>query len=163
MPGSCLAGRAAAAAAAAAGCGRVRPCPSWGRGSVQQPGRREGRAGGHRYFMAPGDARPASPLDLVPVRGKRHWSPLRPPAGAARPPERLEPVLWLLGWMCVRARSLSLAMTGAVRAIAQSRVSHHSEPARPAAGSLPPGRKPEPAGGGGRSYLEAPVPWAGTG
>lgn len=36
-------------------------------------------------------------------------------------------------------------------------------PARPAAGSLPPGRKPEPAGGGGRSYLEAPVPWAGTG
>lgn len=73
------------------------------------------------------DVRPAGPLGLVRVRGKRHWSPLRPPAGAARPPERLEPVLWLLD---VRARSLSLAMTGALRAIAQTRVSHHSEPAK---------------------------------
>lgn len=32
------------------------------------------------------------PLRPLPTRGKRLWSPLRPPAGAARPPERLEPV-----------------------------------------------------------------------
>lgn len=32
------------------------------------------------------------PLRPLPTRGKRLWSPLRPPAGAARPPERPEPV-----------------------------------------------------------------------
>lgn len=32
------------------------------------------------------------PLRPLRTRGKRLWSPLRPPAGAARPPERPEPV-----------------------------------------------------------------------
>lgn len=32
------------------------------------------------------------PLCPLRTRGKRRWSPLRPPAGAARSPERLEPV-----------------------------------------------------------------------
>lgn len=74
--------------------------------------------------MAPGDARPAG----SPGSGPGAWEAAlesAPPAGAARPPERLEP-----GAAAGRARSLSLAMTGAVRAIAQTRVTHHSEPAK---------------------------------
>lgn len=46
-----------------------------------------------------------------------------------------------------------------MRAIAQTRVSHHSEPARPQALS----GTEAGAWGGGRSWLEAGVPWAGTG
>lgn len=62
----------------------------------------------------------SGPRDLVPVRGKRRWSPLRP-----REPPALQSAL-----SPGRLRSLSLAMTGAVRAIAQTRVTHHSEPAK---------------------------------
>ncbi|XP_077901266.1 uncharacterized protein LOC144376881 [Ictidomys tridecemlineatus] len=47
-------------------------------------------------------------------------------------------------------------MTGTVRTITQTRVSHHSEPARPRA------QCGTEAGAGGRSLLEAPGPWAGT-
>lgn len=132
---------------------RARPAMSaQDQGSGQWPGRRDGRAGGRSYFMAPGegDARPAGSAPSAPDAWEAALESA-PPARWSRPPSRAARAGG--SHRAGGAGSLSLAMPGAVRAIAQTRVSHHSEPARPQA--LPGteagarGRRAELVGGSG--------------
>lgn len=95
--------------------------------SGQWPGRREGRAGGRSYFMAPGedDARPAQSALSAPDAWEAALESA-PPAPQEQPALQSARSRCNLG--AGRAGSLSLATPGAVRAIAQTRVSHHSGP-----------------------------------
>lgn len=109
---------------------RARPAMSaQDQGSGQWPGRRDGRAGGRSYFMAPGegDARPAGSAPSAPDAWEAALESA-PPARWSRPPSRAAGAGG--SHRAGGAGSLSLAMPGAVRAIAQTRVSHHSEPAK---------------------------------
>lgn len=94
--------------------------------STQGPGQRPGGGQGWRRTLLHGPGRRAA------SRVREVWSP-RVGSGAgtrcargSRPPSRAAGA----GAAAGRARSLSLAAPGAVRAIAQTRVSHHSEPAK---------------------------------
>lgn len=69
---------------------RARPAMSTqDQGSGQWPGRREGRAGGRSYFMAPGegDARPARSAPFAPDAWEAALESA-PPARGSRPPSR---------------------------------------------------------------------------
>lgn len=110
---------------------RARPAMSaQDQGSGQWPGRRDGRAGGRSYFMAPGegDVRPAGTAPSAPDAWEAALESA-PPARWSRPPA-LQSGRSPCSHRAEGTGSLSLATPGAVRAIAQTRVSHHSEPAK---------------------------------